>query len=190
MRIILAGFAGGIVMFLWTSIAHMATPLAVIGISALPDEIPVTSAMADTITHDGLYLFPRVDPADPKAMQKQAELRKTNPSGFLVYQKPGTQIAMGPMLAGEFAKETAQCIIAAVLLSAAALSGYFARAGFVSLIGAFAALGSDVSYYIWYAFPLSYTLASIAISLIGVIAGGFVMAALIKPHQHLVPVHS
>ena len=38
MRILLAGLAGAVAMFIWTSIAHMATPLGTIGFSQIPNE--------------------------------------------------------------------------------------------------------------------------------------------------------
>ena len=49
MRIVLAGVLGGIVMFLWTSIAHMALPLGEAGIGQIPNESVVLSAMQSSI---------------------------------------------------------------------------------------------------------------------------------------------
>jgi hypothetical protein len=37
MRILLAGIVGGIAMFVWTSIAHMALPLGEAGIAEIPN---------------------------------------------------------------------------------------------------------------------------------------------------------
>ena len=41
MRILIAGILGGIVMFIWTSIAHMALPLGEAGINEIPNESAV-----------------------------------------------------------------------------------------------------------------------------------------------------
>jgi hypothetical protein len=49
MRILLAGILGGIVMFVWTSIAHMALPLGEAGINEIPNESVVLSAMQSSI---------------------------------------------------------------------------------------------------------------------------------------------
>jgi len=73
---------------------------------------------------------------------------------------------MRPLLVKEFAKELAQSLLAAFLLSLTLLTGYFARAGFVFLIGAVAVLGTDASYWIWYGFPTDYTLAVVTIELV------------------------
>ena len=59
MRILLAGILGGIIMFVWTSIAHMALPLGEAGINEIPNESVVLSAMQSSIGEKtGLYVFP------------------------------------------------------------------------------------------------------------------------------------
>ena len=45
MRIVLAGVLGGIVMFVWTSIAHMALPLGEAGIGEILNESAVLGAI-------------------------------------------------------------------------------------------------------------------------------------------------
>jgi len=182
MRIVLAGLLGAIVMFVWTAVAHMATPLASTGISKIGDEKLVLDAFKKGVGNKpGLYFFPWTDPTDPKAMEKGAELVKTEPSGILIYTPPGVDMNMTPYLIKEFGKEFLQCLLAAFLLSLTALTAYAARVGFVGLIAVFAALGTDTSYWIWYGFPLSYTLAVIAMPLIGLLLASVVIAALIKP---------
>jgi len=59
MRIILAGLLGAIILFVWTSIAHMATPLGNIGFSKMSNEQPVLDAMKKGVgPKAGLYFFP------------------------------------------------------------------------------------------------------------------------------------
>ena len=59
MRILLAGVLGGIMMFVWTSIAHMALPLREAGIDEIPNESVVLIAMQSSIGEKtGLYVFP------------------------------------------------------------------------------------------------------------------------------------
>src|SRR5437773_8539300 len=58
-RTLLAGVLGGIAMFIWTSIAHMALPLGEAGIREIPNEQAVLAAMQANIGYkSGLYLFP------------------------------------------------------------------------------------------------------------------------------------
>ena len=59
MRTLLAGIAAGIAMFIWSSIAHVATPLGMVGVSTLPDESVTVGNLASAIgDKGGLYLFP------------------------------------------------------------------------------------------------------------------------------------
>jgi hypothetical protein len=59
MRILLGGILGGIIMFVWTSIAHMALPLGEAGINEIPNDSAVLSAMQSSIgDKTGLYIFP------------------------------------------------------------------------------------------------------------------------------------
>ena len=59
MRILLAGVLGGIAIYVWTSIAHMALSLAEPGINEIPNESVVLSAMQSSICEKtGLYVFP------------------------------------------------------------------------------------------------------------------------------------
>ena len=58
-RIFLAGLLGGIAMFIWTSIAHMALPLGEAGIREIPNEAAVLSAMQSNIAEKpGFIIFP------------------------------------------------------------------------------------------------------------------------------------
>jgi len=182
MRIIIAGLLGAVALFVWMSVAHMFTPLGYIGFSKLPNEPAVLAALKDGgATHSAFYFFPWVDPKDPKLMEKSTELMKSNPSGLMVFQPAGASTDMTPMMVKEFVKELAQTLIAAFLLSLTMLGSYLGRVGFVALVGVFAMLGSDASYWIWYGFPLNYTLASMLMQLVGAIVAGLVVAAVVKP---------
>jgi len=177
MRILIAGILGGIAMFAWTSVAHMATPLGDTGFSQIQNEAPVLAAMQKSIgDKSGLYFFPWMDRKAPDAMTKYAEVLKTNPSGILLYHPPGANTDMTGPLIYEFAKELFEALIAAFLLGWAAIAGFAARTGFVTLIGVGAAISTNASYWIWYRFPSDYTLAQIAIPLIGYVVAGAVIA--------------
>lgn len=182
LRTLIAGVLGGIAMFAWTSIAHLATPLASMGLSPIPNEEPVLNAMQSTMgDKSGLYFFPWVDPADPNVAKVYQEKAKTMPSGLVMYRPPSAGaegIPLQPI--EEFAKEIVQTLIAAVLLSLTVLAGYLARVGFVAAIGVSAALATNASYWIWYRFPLEYTLASMTIEIVGALAAGLVIAAIIR----------
>jgi len=181
MRIIVAGIAGGIAMFIWTSIAHVALPLGAVGFSRIPNEKPVLIAMQQSIgSRSGLYFFPWTDMKSSDAMAQVEAKMKVNPSGLLVYHPPGANGMTIQMLVIEFAKEVVVSIIAAFLLAQTILVSYATRAAFVGLIGLAAGLTTNVSYWNWYGFPGNYTAAYAAIDIVGYIVAGLAIAAIVK----------
>jgi hypothetical protein len=57
MRILLAGLLGAIAMYVWSTIAHVATPLATMGVSHLNNEQSVMDAVrTDLGDKSGFYL--------------------------------------------------------------------------------------------------------------------------------------
>jgi hypothetical protein len=188
MKMILAGIAGGIAMFIWTSFAHMALPLGQTGFSQIPDEAPVLASMHQSIgANSGLYFFPWVDMKSSGAEAEEAAKLKVNPSGLLIYHPPGAAGMTAAMLITEFAKECAVSLIAAFLLARTAIASYAARTGFVALIGLAATLTTNVSYWNWYGFPASYTLAAMITEFVGYIAAGLAIAAVMRGDRRLQP---
>jgi hypothetical protein len=173
MRILIAALLGAIAVFVWTSIAHMATPLASMGLSQIPNEQAVMAPMKDNITAPGLYFYPWMDPKDPNAMSKMQRAEKVEPHGLLIYSPPGVNADsnMGPMLVKEFLKQFAQALIAAWIASMI-VGGFATR--WLAVTGMFvsSAIAVNVSYWNWYHFPLDFTLAAIVMEVVsGIVAG-------------------
>jgi hypothetical protein len=181
MRILLAALAGAVTMFMWTAVAHMATPLGRIGFSEIPNEAAVIQPMGQNIgAKSGLYIFPWVDPKDPKMMEKYSALVKTTPSGMLLYRPAPDPMGtdMTPMLIKEFLKQFVQALIAAWIVSMIAAS-FIARTGIVTAIGVSTAIATNVSYWNWYGFPLDYTEAQIVVELVSAFAAGLAISAVL-----------
>jgi len=176
MRILIAGLLAAIAMFIWSSIAHVATPLGRIGVNTLPDESVTVGNLASAIGEkSGLYIFPMTSGESPSTSAAVA------PAGFLVFNAK-EQITMSPKtLVVEFLTELGECLIAAWLLAQTALAAYAARAGFVAVVGLAAAVTTNIPYFNWYHFPLDYTLSYGFIELVGYAVAGLVLAAMIKP---------
>ncbi len=181
MRIVIAGIVGGIAMFIWTSIAHVALPLGQVGFSQIPREGPVLAAMHDSIgDKSGLFFFPWTDMKSSNAMAVEAARMKVNPSGLLIYRPPGATAMTAQTLIVEFVKEVMVSLIAAFLLAQTMLIAYAARVGFVTLVGVAAGLTTNVSYWNWYGFPTDYTVAYSATDIIAYLAAGLVIAAVLR----------
>ena len=174
MRILIAGLVAAVAMFIWSSIAHLATPLGTVGISILPDESVTVGNLASAIgDRGGLFLFPTNMGTSPSAA--------TAPGGFLVYN-PRSPTAMSPKnLIVEFLTELAEGLIAAWLLAQTALVGYVRRAGFVSAVGLAGAITTNIPYWNWYGFPFDYTLGYAFVEFVGYVAAGLAIAAILKP---------
>ena len=147
MRILLAGILGGIVMFVWTSIAHMALPLGEAGINEIPNESAVLGAMQSSIgDKTGLYIFPGLGVGKNATREEKSEAMKqmqqriaANPSGILMYHPPGRPFAFGKSLVTEFSTEVLQAILAIWLLAQTRIGNFAGRVGFVLVAGILAA---------------------------------------------------
>lgn len=186
LRVLIAGIAGGIVMFIWSGLAHTVLGLGAMGISGLTNDAPALSSLkVATGDRDGLYMFPAYDihAKDQNAeMKAWAAKAKSGPSGMIVYHPAGANRDMGAAtMVQEAAKEIVVSILAAFLLGLTALTRFWSRAGFVAVIGLIATLTTNPSYWIWYGFPTSYTLGYMLTEWIGYVVAGLAIAALLRP---------
>ena len=182
-RIIIAGIAGGIVMFLWGAILHMLLPVGGMGIKTLPDEDTVVAAFKQSISEPGLYFFPGMDMSrklTPEEQKAWEEKYAAGPTGILVYQPHGgTELTAGPLLT-----EVASDIVAALLLAwviSLMVASYAARFLAAAILGLFAWLTLSISYWNWYGFPGSFILAEGIDQVIGWGLSGLVTAKIVRP---------
>ena len=190
MKILLTGILGGIVMFIWTSVAHMALPLGEAGIHEIPNESAVLSAMQSNIgDQTGLYIFPgpgvsknATRQEKNEAMRHMAEKMAANPSGILMYHAPGRPFTIGKWLGIEFGTELLEAILVVFLLAQTRIVSFAGRVGFVLAAGILAAVTTNISYWNWYGFPGVYTASYMLIQMVGFLLVG-VAAALILPKR-------
>ena len=172
-RLILAGVLGGLAMFGWASIAHLALPLGEAGVRTVDAEEQLVTALRTTIPEHGLYMFPKMAPGMTQD-QYQAKITSA-PSGLMVYF-PSRQFSFGKLLVVEFGTELVESLIAVWLLSRARWAGFGATMGFYALLGLVAAMATNVSYWNWYGFPVTYTVAYMFTGWVSFLAAGLVAA--------------
>jgi hypothetical protein len=190
MKILLAGILGGIVMFIWTSIAHMFLPLGEAGIREIPNESTVLSAMQSNIGEEtGLYIFPgpgvgknATREEKNEAMKHMGEKMAANPSGILMYHAPGRPFTLGKWLGIELGTELLEAVLVVFLVAQTGINSFFGRVGFVFVAGILASIATNVSYWNWYGFPCVYTASYMFIQVIGFLCVGIV-AALMLPKR-------
>jgi hypothetical protein len=195
LKLLLAGVAGGVAMFLWGFVAHMVLPLGEAGMKALPYQDKVLPAISDSVKQPGMYIFPWPESPPGTAMpvneasRKTAEdLYKTSPHGLLVFYPPPATMLTGGQLLIEFATNCLSSFIAALLVCQAlgSLTSFAGRALFVAAIGLSATIAVNVPHWNWYGFPDAFTLAEMVEHVVGFGISGLVIAAIIKPAQGLV----
>lgn len=185
-RILIAGFLGAIVYFIWGMLAWMAVPLHTPTIAGLPDEASITTALKQQNLETGVYLIPwsddEADWSNPDSTWTKNHL--SGPIYSIYYHKEGmTPMSPNVMLNG-FIIDLLAAALAACLLSATVggcCGTYARRVGFVMGLGIFVGLIGHASYWNWMAFPLDYTIAFIIDVVVGWTLAGLVIAAIIRP---------
>ena len=186
-RIVLTGIVGGVVMFIWTSIAHMFLPLGHMGLTELPNEAVMLDCFRSNLNDArGLYLFPGTglgpdasSEAKKDAMKQMTDKIANGPSGIMMYN-PRRNITFGRLLGVEFATEVLEAILVVFLLSSTRLLTAGSRILFVTIAGVLAAIATNVSYWNWYGFPKRYTVAYMFIQIVGFILVGVVSAFMLR----------
>jgi len=188
MRAFLAAILGGIAMFIWSAIAHMALPLGEAGVREIPDEQSVLAAMKASIRESGFYIFPGLgvgsNPTREQrsdAMKRMAENYPNTATGILIYHPPGRPLTFGKWLSIEFVTELLQSILVVFLLTQTRLVTFASRVGFVVVAGILAVITTNISYWNWYGFPTVYTVAYMFIQLVGFLLVGLIAAMMLKP---------
>lgn len=182
MKNLVAAIVGGLVVFVWSAIAHMALPIGTMGISTLPDEPPVLEALRAKVPADGLYFVPGMDPKNKDEAYRAAWQAKyeAGPSGLLIVHPHGMK-AMTPQLLGiELATDLAAAWVVTLVFAGMA-GGAGRRMTIAALLGLFGWLSISVSYWNWYGYPFLYILGEGLDQVIGWALGGLAMAKLVKP---------
>jgi hypothetical protein len=174
MRVVIAGILGGIAMFIWASVAHMATPLASAGLKPLPGGDATVASLHQTLgDKPGTYFFPYAAGQDSKAMAQQSAKMAAGPTGLMAYQGPGAN-AFPRQLVVEFALEVFESILVAILI--VGVAGFGDRLRLVLAIGLIAAVTTNFSYWNWYGFDPTYTVANGFTELVKYLVSGLAAA--------------
>ena len=182
-RILLGAVVGGFIVFAWSAVQHMATPLATAGISALPGEEAVLAALRANVREDGFYFFPAAGMSPdmtPAEHEAWAERMRTGPSGVMVVHPQGAE----PMPMRGLVYELVSDILAALLVAfglAHVVAPYGRRVLLVALAGVFVALAGSASYWIWYGYPTAYIGAEAIDHIVGWLLAGLAMAKIVRP---------
>ncbi|HEV7646217.1 MAG TPA: hypothetical protein VGO50_19945 [Pyrinomonadaceae bacterium] len=160
-KIIIAGIVGGILIFVWSFVAHMALPFAHWGMQSFPvaGNEALQSVIYNNIQHEGLYAYPGVENmdqlmADPAANAAYEEKYKTGPSGILIVVQKGEGTITVNKLLRELGTDVAAAILGALIIFwGVDRSSLFRTFGMSIALGLMAWFLISASYNIWYRFP-------------------------------------
>ncbi|WP_242112586.1 hypothetical protein [Luteimonas aquatica] len=176
MRILVAGIIGGIIVFVWGAVAHMALPIGEAGFRHPAQQDAVLGALSQSAQGDGVYMYPSMEfekYGDPVARESFIAQNASKPYALVIYRPGGNPSirSMAPSLVKQFASVFLAALLAAWIL-ASAPPGFGRRVAVSAALGLFAWLAVNVPYWNWYLFPLDLTLAALAEQVIGWLLGG------------------
>jgi hypothetical protein len=185
-RILVAGILGGLVMFIWSFVAHELLPIGELGVKIMPNEDAVTSAIQTNLGDSpGFYIFPSggLTPDATKeqktaATKKMEEQMETNAFGVLIY-RPKRVFNFPKRLGIEFVTEVIESILAVFLLTRTRIAAFGGRVGFILITGILASITTNVPYMNWFGFPKIYELGLMTTQIVGFLLMGIVAALVI-----------
>ncbi|HVO80551.1 MAG TPA: hypothetical protein VMT28_07460 [Terriglobales bacterium] len=191
-RILWGTLVGSLVVFVVSSIWHMASGLGEVGIQNLPNEDAVLSAMHSSVSKPGLYFFPGMTPpAGRSSEQRRADQTaylakfKAGPNGILIYHPDGEELNFGKLLTIQFLVGLAASFLLCWILAATIeATTYWKRISMVVAITLFAGIIFDIPYWNWYGFPTNYTLVHMAGWVVSWGIAGLAMAAIVRRPAH------
>jgi hypothetical protein len=178
-KLAVAALVGGLIVFAWGAIAHMATPLGMAGMSFLSDEGATIEGLRVSVPKTGMYIFPTngMDSKNEAEQKAWAEKIRRGPSGLLLYRAEGMEPMPPRMLVVEFISGVVAAFVAALVVSM--IPGpYSRRVLAVLLLALFAFCSLSLSYWNWYGFPTAFIGAELLTEAIGWLLAGLAIARL------------
>jgi len=182
-KVLLPGILGGLLVFVWSAIAHVVLPIGQMGLKTIPsNEEAVLNAMKSNIQEGGLYFMPGYDISRTPTKAEQAAFQakyEAGPTAFLVYHPTGEKVMTPGQLIRQALFQILGGLIAAFIISATVAS-ITTRGIMVTLMGVFAWLAISLPHWNWYRFPAAFTIGEGLDNVIGWLLGGFLIAWMIQ----------
>ncbi len=189
-RILIAGVAGGIVLYIWGIVSFHFLPWHAMG--RLPGETAITQAMRAADVPAGVYRLPG---RDREAMQKMTEAEREKvqaewkaaheqgPLAVIVYDAEGAStLPVMAMVRGLVLDVLLAAVAAAILsMAAPALGGLPTRILFLVLVGIYASIATHLMNWNWMGFPLGFSLEMACDTVVGSLLLGIVLAIVVRP---------
>lgn len=181
MRLLIAAIIGGIVMFIWGAVAHMALPIGEMGMKVAVEQDAAISALQASATQgEGVYVLPGFAPekmSDQTFVDAFVEKYKSSPSALVMYQPGGNPAltSMAPNLIKQVVTDLLAAFVAAWVLALGAF-GFGRRVLIAGALGLFSWLTISLPYWNWYMFPTTFTIGNLLEQVIGWLLAGAAIA--------------
>lgn len=186
-KITVGGIIAGVIMFLWSFLAHMVLPVGYMGISTSAGEDAVLAALKANSNGSGLYLMPGNDyfqslsksgAEKQAAMKAMTEKAKHTGFAFIVFHPEGGVEIGASTLGLQLLSQIIVCWIFAFALWAAMprIRSFGMRVWLVTIIGLLPFVGCDFPYWNWYGFPGAYMMGKTMDYGFGAVLAGLFLA--------------
>ncbi len=189
-RIVIAGVAGAVVLFIWSSISWMLIPWHLM--DKLPGEEGIRQTLKLTQAERGVYWIPGEDLSIDKSALTGAETdamkeamnqaHRDGPIAMVVYDPKGGSPRFWTVVTGlllNFLVATTAAVL--LTLAAPALPGLHGRVIFVVLLGVYTAIGTHLMNWNWMNYPLKFSLEMAGDTLVASVLLGVTLGVLVRP---------
>jgi hypothetical protein len=190
MRVIIAAFVGGVIVFGLALAAWMFLPVVERGMDRLDDaqEEALGKAIRENVERPGCYMLPSMDRqrfADDTEYREVLLPRrhKDGPAAMLLVSPHGNDPTRPLPFLRDGAISFGMALLASVLLAMASLRRYLARVFFVLLLGTFAGAVAYLPSWNWLDLPVNYAVVMCATEAGIWLAAGLFIAAIVRPKR-------
>lgn len=161
MKILVKGsLIGGLIAFIWMNFSWMVLPWHWMTISPLPNETPVAESLKNNVTKNGVYLLPLTMEKTPEAMAEVNRKIQEGPFAFMVVYPKGFKMNKAKMMFFGLLFNILVAFLLTYLLTKTTGLSYIQKVGFVKVAALAGALVIVIPNFIWWQFPLSYTVVT------------------------------
>lgn len=185
-RLIIAGVLGGIVLFAWSAIFHMAIPFGKGGVKMLPNEEAVMAAFKENVPDAGVYITPAMNNMNnPSEEDKAVWAAKydVGPTGFFVYNPAGRPPQMFRWMGIELASNILGALLVAFIFTLTGATTFVGRVTIATVIGIAGWVSINFSYWNWYRFPKEFVIVEGIDQAVGWLLAGIVIAIVMRPRN-------
>ncbi len=185
-KIMKCGLIGGFILFLWGAAFWTLMPWKKAQVKSFASEREVANAIRNNIDGSGLYLLPNLNDYVNKHSQLEAakERMSEGPFATVAVRAYGKNPNIGADAITSFILRVIVVSLATVLLLKTQRPLDFTRSvKFFTIIGLIVAFMSTIPYFLWFGFPLSFSIASIIETAFGWLFAGLAVGRMVAEPQ-------